>query len=241
MFGLGKFVLSSVLSHHNKNLKQWTDQCYSPWMDQCYSRMLQFSFIQKVEENTSSRHAGGPTQKTRREAPSPILGPLFICFFSPLPAAAAAAAELLQSCPTLCNPIDGSPPDSLSLEFSRQEHWRFTEPTPVGCHFLLLSELLQSCPTLCDPIDGSPPDCLSLGCHFLLQCMRVKSESEVLQSCLTPSDPMDCSLPGFSVHWIFQARVLEWGAIAFSVLSLGLSYIDWATQECCLSYLRSSP
>ena len=54
------------------------------------------------------------------------------------------------------------------------------------------------------------------GCHFLLQCMKVKSESEVAQSCLTLSDPMDCSLPGSSTHGIFQARVLAWGAIAFS-------------------------
>ena len=46
--------------------------------------------------------------------------------------------------------------------------------------------------------------------------MKVKSESEVAQSCLTPSDPMDCSTPGPSVHGIFQERVLEWGAIAFS-------------------------
>ena len=56
----------------------------------------------------------------------------------------------------------------------------------------------------------------SLGCRFLLQCMKVKSESEVIQSCPTLSDPMDCSLPGSSIHGIFQARVLEWGAIAFS-------------------------
>ena len=57
-----------------------------------------------------------------------------------------------------------------------------------------------------------------VGCRFLLQCMKVKSESEseVTQSCPTPSDPMDCSLPGSSIHGIFQARVLEWGAIAFS-------------------------
>ena len=54
------------------------------------------------------------------------------------------------------------------------------------------------------------------GCHFLLQCMKVKSQSEVAQPCLTLSDPMDCSLPGSSVHGIFQARVLEWGAIVFS-------------------------
>ena len=55
-----------------------------------------------------------------------------------------------------------------------------------------------------------------VGCHFLLQCMKVKSESEVTQSCPTLSDPMDRSLPGSSIHGIFQARVLEWVAIAFS-------------------------
>ena len=61
----------------------------------------------------------------------------------------------------------------------------------------------------------SPGKNTGVGCHFL-QCMKVKSESEVAQSCLTLSDPMDCSLPGSSVHEIFQVRVLEWGAIAFS-------------------------
>ena len=55
-----------------------------------------------------------------------------------------------------------------------------------------------------------------VGCHFLLQCMKVKSESEVAQLCPTPSDPMYCSLPGSSAHGIFQARVLERDAIAFS-------------------------
>ena len=80
---------------------------------------------------------------------------------------------------------------------------------------------LQSRPTLCDPIDGSPPgspgpgilQAAGVGCHFLLQCMKVKSESEVTDSCPTLSDPMDCSLPSSSVHGIFQARVLKWGAI----------------------------
>ena len=62
----------------------------------------------------------------------------------------------------------------------------------------------------------SPGKNTGVGCHFLLQCVKVKSESEVAQSCPTPSDPMDCSLPGSSIHGIFQARVLEWGAIAFS-------------------------
>ena len=63
----------------------------------------------------------------------------------------------------------------------------------------------------------SPGKNTGVGCHFLLQCMKVKSESEVSQSCLTLSNPMDCSLPSSSIHGIFQARVLEWGAIAFSL------------------------
>ena len=62
----------------------------------------------------------------------------------------------------------------------------------------------------------SPGKNIGVGCHFLLQCMKVKSESEVAQSCPTLSDPMDYSFPGSSIHGIFQARVLEWGAIAFS-------------------------
>src|SRR5574337_20456 len=59
-----------------------------------------------------------------------------------------------------------------------------------------------------------------VGCHLLLQCMTVKNESEVAQSCPTLSDPMDCSPPGSSIHGIFQARVLEWGAIAFSEIAI---------------------
>ena len=84
----------------------------------------------------------------------------------------------------------------------------------------------QSCPALCDPIDGSPPGSprpwdspgknTGVGCHFLLPCMKVKSESEVAQLCLTLSNLMDCSLPGSFIHRISQARVLELGAIAFS-------------------------
>ena len=61
----------------------------------------------------------------------------------------------------------------------------------------------------------SPGKNTGVGCHFLLQGMKVKSESEITQSCPTLSNPMDYSLPGSSVHGIFQARVLEWGAIAF--------------------------
>ena len=58
----------------------------------------------------------------------------------------------------------------------------------------------------------SPGKNTGVGCHFFLQCMTVKSESEVMQSCPTLRDPLDCSLPGSSIHRIFQARVLEWGA-----------------------------
>ena len=91
----------------------------------------------------------------------------------------AAAAKSLQSCLTLCNPIDSSPPGS---------------PCPWD----------------------SPGKNTRVGCHFLLQYVKVKSESEVAQSCLTLCDPMDCSLPVSSVHGIFQARVLEWVVTAFS-------------------------
>ena len=97
----------------------------------------------------------------------------------------------------------------------------------MGYNAAAAGKLLQSHLTLCDPIDDSPPgspiaEILQAGtrvdCHCLLQCIKVKRGSEVAQSCPTLSDPMDCSLPGSSVHGIFQARVLEWGAIAFSGL-----------------------
>ena len=70
----------------------------------------------------------------------------------------------------------------------------------------------------------SPGKNTGVGCHFHLLCMKVKSESEVVQSCPTLHHPMDCSLPSSPIHGIFQARVLEWGAIAFSTYG-GLAYI----------------
>ena len=71
----------------------------------------------------------------------------------------------------------------------------------------------------------SPGNNTGVGCHFLLQCMKVKSESEVTQSCPTLRDPMDCSLPGSSVHGILQARALEWGAIALSVAMTSWTFV----------------
>ena len=85
----------------------------------------------------------------------------------------------------------------------------------------------------------SPGKNTGVGCHFLLQCMKEKSESEVAQLCPTLSDLMDCSLPGSSVHGIFQARVLEWGAIAFSrkasisaLLTMPKPLTVWITINC---------
>ena len=90
-----------------------------------------------------------------------------------------------------------------------------------------MSDSVQPCrwqPTrLCCPWD-SPGKNAVVGCHFFLQCMKVNSESEVAQSCLTRSDPTDCSPPGSSVHGIFYARTLEWGAIAFSLNVIMLLY-----------------
>ena len=88
----------------------------------------------------------------------------------------------------------------------------------------------------------SPGKNTGVGCHFLLQCVKVKSESEVAQSCPTLRDPMDCSLPGSSVHGICQARVLEWVAIAFSamqetqVLSQILTRRKWQEEEMAIRY-----
>ena len=95
----------------------------------------------------------------------------------------------------------------------------------------------------------SPGKNTGVGCHFLLQCMKVKSESEVSQSCPTPSNPMDCSLPGSSIHGIFQARVLEWGAIAFSpglpihhqLLEFTQTHVHRVSDAIQLSHRLSSP
>ena len=120
----------------------------------------------------------------------------------------------------------------------------FLEEVSMLCY----AKSLQSCLTLWDNIDGSPPGSpvpgilqaknTGVGCHFLLQCMKVKSESEVAQSCPNLCDPMHCSLPGSSVHEIFQARVLEWGATAFSPILLFSSIsLHWSLRKAFLSLL----
>ena len=108
----------------------------------------------------------------------------------------------------------GKPMNTLLSHFSRvpvrPHRW---QPTRLPC-----------------PWDSSGKN-IGVGCHFPLQCMKLKSESEVAQSCLTLSDPMDCSLPGSSIRGIFQARILEWGAITFSamnILARSLLYFETA-------------
>ena len=92
------------------------------------------------------------------------------------------------------------------------------------------------------PWDSSGKN-IGVGCHFLIQCMKVKSKSEVAQSCPTLSDLMGYSLLGSSVHGIFQARVLEWGAIAFSdiisYISAKILYTGWINYEVLLYSTRN--
>ena len=93
----------------------------------------------------------------------------------------------------------------------------FRQVTLISSLLLLLSHFSRVRPHRWQPTRlprpwDSPGKNTGVGCHFLLQCMKVKSESEVAQSCPTLSNPMDCSLPGSSVHGIFQGRALEWGA-----------------------------
>ena len=100
-------------------------------------------------------------------------------------------------------------------------HYKLSRVRESLLLLLLLSHFSRVRPHIRQPTRipcpwDSPGKNTGVGCHFLFQCMKAKSESEVTQSCPTLSDPMACSLPGSSVHGIFQAGVLEWGATAFS-------------------------
>ena len=93
-------------------------------------------------------------------------------------------------------------------------------------------------PTRLPRLWDSPGKNTGVGGHFLLQCMKVKSEREVAQSCLTPSDPMDCSPRGCLVHRVFQARVLEWGAIALCSFfsSMIISHLEGMFYHVCCDW-----
>ena len=84
----------------------------------------------------------------------------------------------------------------------------------------------------------SPGKNTGVGCHFLLQCMKMKSESEIAQLCPTLSNPMDCSLPGSSVHGIFQARILEW--VAIGLLRFLSLHIKKKKKKMCLPYPKNN-
>ena len=138
------------------------------------------------------------------------------------------------------------------IEGGRRAGWqRMRWLECITGHTAAAAKLLQSCLTL-RPLRWQPTrlpcpwDSLGkntgVGCHFLLQCMKVKSESEVAQSCPTLHNPMDCSLPGSSIHGIFQARVLEWGAIAFSAMDMSLGKLwelGWTGRPSVLQFMGS--
>ena len=124
----------------------------------------------------------------------------------------------------LCDPIDDSPLGSpvsgilqartlewVAISFSNEWKWKWSCSVVSGS-----SQPHGLQPTRLPYPWDSPGKNTGVGCHCLFQCMKVKSESEVTHLCPTLSNPMDCSPPGSSVHGTFQARVLEWGPIAFS-------------------------
>ena len=142
-------------------------------------------------------------------------------------------SEVPQLCPTLSDLMDCSLPGSSIHGI-------------VQARVLLLSHLVVSDsvrphrlqPTRLPRPWDSPGKNTGVGCHFLLQCMKVKSESEVAQSCPTVSDLMDCSLPGSPVHGIFQARVLQWVAIAISLHCLAnINNIAWILNNTTFSFI----
>ena len=143
-----------------------------------------------------------------------------------LNAGGSTRAQSCSSLPTLRGQKTTHPKDRLSF---RLDIFSF-----VGT---ATAQSLQSCQTLCDPIDGSPPGSCpwdspgkntEVGCHCLLQCIKVKREREVAQSCPTLSDPMEHSLPGSSVHGIFQARVLQ--GVPLPSPRGGVSYSPWSLR-----------
>ena len=127
--------------------------------------------------------------------------------------------KLLSHVRLLATPWTAAHQAPPSMGVSRQEYWSAL-PLPSPAYSLAAAaKSLQSCLTLCDRLPrpwDSPGKNTGVGCHFLLQCMKVKSESEVAQSCLPLSDPVDCSPPGSSIHGILQARILGWVPVSFS-------------------------
>ena len=133
----------------------------------------------------------------------------------------------------LCSKMNPQLEGLVNYQFA-DKTFRFTQNAAAA------GKSLQSCPTV-QPHRWQPTrlprPCYSpgkntgVGCHFLLQCMKVKSESEVAQSYPTLSNPVACSLQGSSVHGIFQARVLEWGAIAFSAYRMRQKLFDKKTLD----------
>ena len=141
-------------------------------------------------------------------------------------AAAAAATKSLQSCPTLCNPIDGSPPGSPVLGFSRQEHWSGL-PFPSLMHESE-SEVAQSCPTLSDPMDCSLP---GSSIHGIFQAGVL--EWGAIAFSRYEDKPTQKKIEEIS-------SILAPLFMFFFLLPVSLSYVNWTSLEGCLFYLRFS-
>ena len=137
--------------------------------------------------------------------------------------------KLLSSVRLLATPWTAAYQAPPSMGFSRQQYWSGVPlPSPTKSHAAcqvasVVSDSVRSHglqPTRLPHPWDSPGKNTGVGCHFPFQCMKVKVK---VKSYPTPSDPMDCSPPGSSVHGTFQARALEWGAVAFSEVLVGLS------------------
>ena len=153
---------------------------------------------------------------------------------------AAAAKSLQSNCPTLCNPVDGSLPGStihgilqartlewVSISFSNAWKWKVKVKSlsRVWLFSTPWTGAYQAPPSM----EFSRQEYWN-GLPLPSPMYENESESEVAQSCLTLCDPMECSPPGSSIHGIFQARVLEWGAIAFSRRWVGRAWNTWISR-----------
>ena len=150
----------------------------------------------KMPWANASNHLPQQFFRVTKTKPLCLIKPLLFCYFQKKLTLTYAATKSLQSCPTLCNPLDGSPPGSLVPGI------------------LQAKTLEWAAISFCMKVKSERE-------------VKVKSEREVAQSSPTVSNPMDCSLPGSSVHGIFQARILEWGAIAFSNINLYITAKCW--------------
>ena len=169
---LGDFVISLVLSRHSKNLRQQTEEWYSSVL-----------FGKQRKIHPGGLRVGRPRRHEEERGLRLHFGSSVYMFFLP---PAAAAAKSLQLCPTLCDPIDSSPPDSsvLGILQARILEWVAISFSNACMH----AKLLQSHPTLCDPTDSSPPG------SSVRRILQARILEWVAISCSPPPEPALCKL-----------------------------------------------